>query len=333
MKKLFICILIIIVILISGSSLIISEPVEKIVAKINDEIITLSDFEKYIKGYLDDDDFNNSIIERKARLEELIYFELIEQLGEKYSIVVLDLEIDETISNIMKSYNFKSKEEFEQYLNETNQATSLYVYKKKYKAAMIQNQLAYKLLEMNDTDIDIRKPTSEEIRVEYEKNIEEYITEGKRKIRHIVITGISGENAGEKYSQADEKIELMKEKLENGEATFTELAEKYSHDENTKYDGGLLGEFEKSQLQMLYPYYTETVFSGEVKEGDNKVIWTNDSVAIVNIMEIEEGRTKSFSEVYNQIRSQLFIERFSEEFPKYIGRFQENSKIEIFLQN
>ncbi len=331
MKKFFILTLILITILVSGSTIAFSDPVERIVAKVNDEIITLSDFEKYIKGFLDDSGFSNSPPERKAKLEELVYYKLIEQIGIKYSITVLDSEIDQNIENIIDSYNFSSKEEFEQYLNESNQATSLYVYKRKYKVALIQNQLAYKLLEIDDTDINIDKPTSEEIRLEYEKNIENYITEGKRKIRHIIITGISGENAGEKYSQAQETVELIKEKLESGEATFSELAEKYSHDESTKYDGGLLGEFEKSQLQMLYPYYTDTVFSGEVEEGANKIIWTNESVAVVNIMEIEEGRTKSFSEVYNEIRAKLFIEKFSQEFPKYIEKFEKNSKIEILL--
>ncbi len=303
-----------------------SDTIERVVAKVNDGIITLSELEKYIEGYLEQGFFNNTYKERLNILNVLIEYELIEQVAKKFNIVTLSSEIEERLDAIIEMNNLGNREKFEELLISQNVSVSLYTYKMEIKKSLTLEKLAYTILETDTNEFDIPKPTSEEIREFYEENIQLFSISGERRIRHIVI---SAGNSGSEYRKANNQAKEIKEKINNGEANFEDMAEQYSEDTETKNQGGDLGYFTKEQLNNKYEYYTEEVFSAELNE--IKIIVTTKDVIVVQVTEIEEGRTRPFSEVYNMIRSRLFFETFQRKFPNYLRDYKEKSRIEILL--
>ncbi len=303
-----------------------ADPVERVVAKVNDDIITLSDFEKYAESFIKNGFIQNKYSDRLSLLEVLIEYELIDQIGRKYSILVIDSDVEERVNAIISMNNIPDRETFEKILIQQNVSPSIYAYKKEIKKSLILEKLAYSLLETDSNEIEITKPTAEEIKKAYEENISLFSSSGERKISHIVIS--AGTTAKE-YREAQKLSETIIEKVKNGEASFEELAKQYSKDNETKDQGGNLGYFTKQQLKEKYPFYVDSVFSSE--KGDLKIIVTTEDVVVVYIMDVKEGRTQSFSEVYNMIRTNLFFGNFQKEFPTYLNRYRENSRIEVLL--
>jgi foldase protein PrsA len=325
-RKISKTILILCLLLIITAPVLKSDTIERVVAKVNEGIITLSELEAYIEGYLDQAFFQNTYKERLNILNVLIEYELIDQIAKKYNIITLNSEVEQRLDAIIQMNNLGSRENFEELLISQNLAVSLYAYKKEIKKSLTLEKLAYTILEMDTNEFNIDKPTSEEIREFYEKNINLFSISGERRIRHIVI---SAEGGLKEYRKANNLAEEIIEKINNGEATFQEMASQYSEDEETKNQGGDLGYFTKDQLKIKYEDYTEEVFSAEINEF--KVIVTTEDVIVVQVTDIKEGRTRPFSEVFNIIRSRLFFENFQKKFPKYLKEYKEKSRIEILL--
>lgn len=307
-------------------SLIHSDTVERVVAKVNDGVIKLSEFEEYAEGYIENGFVKNNYIGRLEVLKKMIDYELVEQIGKEYSIVILDGEVDNRANMIMEMNKITSEEKFESMLVSQNVSPSLEAYKKEIKKSIILERLALTLIEINDTDIDITRPTEEEIKNLYEENIDKFKLSDERQISHILIS------AGETYTEYEESKKLAEElvsKIKEDPSLFSSFAEEYSVDEDTKALGGNLGTFTKRQLKEKYPYYVDFVFGNNV--GDIKVISTEKHTAIVVITDINEGRTQSISEVYNILRNNLFFQNFEKEFPDYLEEYKDKSKIEILL--
>lgn len=319
--------LIILILIISYSFTFATDPVEKIVAKVNDGIITLSELEEFSEGFIKNNFVTNTPESKRKLLDLLVEYELIQQIGEKYNVIVSDSEVYNHIDDtLIKLNNLGSREELEEILIQQNVSPSLYAFIKEQKKMFILQGIARSIMDMNNAEIKITKPSSEEIRTYYEENSSLFILGEERKISHLVL---SAGTTRQEYREANELAQTIVEKIQNEEATFEEMAKEYSIEEESKYDGGLLGYFTKEQLRRRYPFYAEIVFFS--KKNSLEIVVTTETVNIVSIDDIKEGREQSFSEVYNFIKNGLFLENFQKEFPIYLEYYKSNSTIEILL--
>jgi peptidyl-prolyl cis-trans isomerase SurA len=96
---------------LSGAALAAAEPIERVVAVVNDEAVLLSDLRRRATPYLEQAmRGTNSETERKARIkalydqlvQQLVDDELIEQTARKMMITISSLEVDQAIDNVRR---------------------------------------------------------------------------------------------------------------------------------------------------------------------------------------------------------------------------------------
>ena len=214
---------------------------DRIVATVNGEIITLSELNEKLERIMQDKQSNFSGSEDELRrqiLEAMIFQILTIQEGERLGITASDQEVEETLERIRTS-NQLTKEQFEERI--TSQGGKLEDFKKEVKNDLIKNKI-------------IRVELASFIVVS-EDNIDEFINQGgvtaagasaepgdsgpKVHIRNIFFS-LPARAAQEDIDKIMAKAEKAADEIKNG-LDFSEAATRYSEAPNAK-SGGDLGQ-------------------------------------------------------------------------------------------
>ena len=98
-----------------------AELVEKIVARVNDRLITHSDFEKRFAVFLQSPQAGNNPIEaRRKLLAEIIDERLLEERAKELQVAATDEEVEVAVERVKRQYNLATDEEFENALKSSN---------------------------------------------------------------------------------------------------------------------------------------------------------------------------------------------------------------------
>ncbi|NPB09400.1 MAG: hypothetical protein GXO17_03510 [Thermodesulfobacteria bacterium] len=286
--------------------------VDRIVAVVNDEVITLSEldeaaaplYKRYLAGVKNPVERDRLINEiRRKVLREMIDDLLVAQEVERLGITVTDEEIDHFIENV-KQQNGLSDEQLEEMVRA--QGLTMEEYRKR-----IADQI--KRIKLIQTQVRGRLViTEEELRDYYQKH---YLSSGQTKYELAAII-IRGEDAEEKARKAYEE-------LRSG-ADFVEVARKYS----VLPDSGKgLGTF---SLEELSPEVREVIrglkpgeFSRPVKVGDTWQIFL--------VIAVHAEGAKSFEEAKPEIQQKLYQEKVDQLFQNWLKELREKSYVRILL--
>lgn len=279
--------------------------VEKVVAVVNSRIITLSELHQEIK----DVTINPEVkISTREVLDAMIDRILLDQQAAARKMSVSDEEVRAIVKNQQEAMGL-DEEAIAKELKKQNMTEELFYRQWKYQI------LSRKLLDyVTQGSIAI---TDEEIEEYHRKHYgEEGSDYGKQtRIAHILINR-EAENA---LSKAEEVLALAK----SGEP-FAELARKYSMDESSAQNGGLLGFFVKGDL------VTEMESAVEQTEvnGIAGPVATSRGYHIVKVLErVEEGQ--SSSRYKDRIKHQLYMEKVEKFIASWLEDIKKNSYIEI----
>lgn len=141
--------------------------------------------------------------------------------------------------------------------------------------------------------------------------------------------------AGFKTSSNDEKAVLdtlknFKERIENGNTTFEELAQKYSLDKETAFKGGSLGWFEISKL-------TNSAFRNQIdnlEEGDiSEPFQSEFGFHLLRLEERKPPRDLTLEEDWEQLQDFSLNFKKEKEYQKWVETLKENVFIEIKENN
>ena len=280
--------------------------VEKVVAVVNNRIITLSELNQELKKVVVNPEAQVNV---REVLDAMIDRILLDQQAAARKVSVSDEEVRAIVRNQQEALNLDEKAIAEE-LKKQNMTEELFYRQWKYQI------LSRRLLDLvTQGSIAI---TDEEIE-KYHR--EHYEAEGsvygrQTRIAHILISRET-ENA---LSRAEEILELAK----SGEP-FGELARKYSMDESSARSGGLLGYFVKGDL---VPEIENAVEKTEVN-GIAGPVESSRGYHIVKVLERTEEGESSVSRYRDRIKHQLYMEKVERFITSWLEDIKKNSYIEI----
>lgn len=293
--------------------------VDRIVAVVNNEIITLSELneqldpflERIEKGYTGKD--KNRLIEetRKTVLNRMVDQILIRQEAKRLGITIKDDEINSMINDMLKNRKI-TMDELKTML--ARDGLSLESYKEEMKAHLMRGRLANR---------EIRSKimvTEQEIGEYYKLHRDEYEGRVAVKLRQILILCPSDASA-DKRREVRTEMESILARIKAGEK-FEDLAAKYSPGL-----GGELGFVEKGS--MMQPV-EEVAFSLKVGEMSG-IIESPAGYHIIQILDKRGAGIKTFESVRAEIIEELTKQKSEKRFDDWISELRKRSYVEIRL--
>ena len=292
---------------------------DKVAAKVNSEIITLSVIEeraeilrqKYVGAPISISEQDllkevlNMVIEEKLQIQE----------GKKLGFVIDEDAVDAAMEEIIKK-NDLADGQLQEMLKREGRTLKSY-----------KNHIRDQIMVSKITRFEIgnRVKVSEKSIIKYYKeNQKEFWQEGKVKARHILFIaerGSSEKIRREKLQQA-KKILL---KLRKGN-DFAKLAMKYSEDISAS-NGGDVGFVGRGKM---VPEFEEAVFN--LKPGQvSDIVKTEYGYHIIKVEEVLPGKTLTLKDVKNRIHQILTMQIQKQVYDVWMNELKNSAFIEVTL--
>lgn len=296
--------------------------VDRVVAVVNQEIITLSEVEKLTMP-LKEQITTEDRLQRRERLTELhrqvlnrlIEEKLIDQEVKKSGIKISSKEIEATMDEV-KRRNSASQEDLEKALS--MEGMTLDTYKKQIEKTLLRQKLINYSVKVEP------KGGEKELREFYEKNVGRYRTNETYRPSHILLIVPKGA-APEEVREIRKKGEKVLEKIKGG-ADFGEMALLYSQDASAK-NRGELGYFKRGDLLPAFERAALNLKVGEV----SGLIRTDFGFHIIKILDRKGLEPLAFEEVRNKVRQDCYEIEMDKAIKQFISTLKEKAVIEIKL--
>jgi peptidyl-prolyl cis-trans isomerase SurA len=290
--------------------------IDRIVAIVNDEIITFSEFNKYktlmymgMPNQGSGGDFDREV------LSQIIEKKIVIQEAKKLKIEVKKKEIDMAIENVLKrnKITLKNLE-----LSLAEQGSTFEEYRRLLKDEIMQSHVVGREVQAQITI------TNNDIKKYYEENIKPKEKPGGRvKISQILLLSPKDSNQAQ-TKDAEQKINEIREKIVAGE-NFEEMAALYSQGPGAKM-GGDLGYFNKGELM---PAIEEAAFSMEKGEL-SKVIKTPIGYHLIKLIDKEKTEQDlSWKDHMAEIEGDLYNHEFERIYRDWIQGLKGKAYIEV----
>ncbi len=293
--------------------------VDRIVAVVNDEIITLYDldkeFEPYARnikslGYDEDKQMKILFKFRSDLLNKLIDSTLADQEIKKNKLDVTEAEIDSTIERIKTS---RSMTDETLRAGLAQEGLTIEEYRKELKAQLLRSKLIS--LEVKSKIVI----TKEQIKAYYDEQIEKYTGDKKIHLWNIYVPILN-----ESQRQAAlENIQTVKSKLDQG-MQFQALIKDESL-ASLNAAGGDLGLFLTKEL-------SETIMAAvkDMSAGDyTSILQTGNVYQIIYVEKIVQAQSKSVEEVQGEIEEILYREVVDSKYQEWLEGLRSRSHIKI----
>jgi len=296
--------------------------VDRVVAVVNQEIITLSEVEKWINP-LKEEIVAEDRLERQRKmqeicrkvLEKLIEEKLIDQEVKKSGIKISSKEIGATLEEVRRR-NAVTQEDLEKAL--AVEGLTLETYKKQIEKGLQRQKLINWSVKVET------KAGEKELRDFYQKNIYRYRTNETYRPSHILFVIPKGATP-EEIREIRKRCEKVLEKVKGGE-DFGEMALLYSEDSSNKGRGDL-GYFKKGELLPAFEREALRLKVGEV----SGVVRTEFGFHIIKLLDRKGADPLPFEEVKEKVQADYYESEMEKAFRQYLGTLKEKSVIEIKL--
>ena len=297
-----------------------AEVIEQIVAKVNDDIITLTQFNqekesryKALKSRYKGEEllqkYNESV---KQILPDLIDELLLVQKAEEFGMTEdLDLEAKAYIQDLMKQNNIPTEDALKQEMGRSGITWSTwYANLKKFilvnriKGAMVRQKV-----KIMKSDVDNY----------YSSHADEFTQPAEVQLEEIVLY-----TKDKDADQVRTNIEAIADKLKTG-ADFNELA-KADSEGPTASEGGNIGSFAINALSPAIAKAVESLQPGQV----SGVIETDFGFEIIRLLKRTEARKQPLSEVQEKIEDKLWRAQINPVLHDYLKEIRKESYIYVF---
>lgn len=295
--------------------------VDKIVARINNEIVTLHDLQKSLTPYLLQNGIDPSILKDRGKresimrdaLKDLVDEKLLVEEAKKLEMSISDEEVDQWLAYTRQQQGM-SEADFNNTLSEYG------LNPKDYREVVRNNLLRIRLINVRvGSQINI---SDSEIDAGYRQRFGAGgATEPVVTVSHIMFKPAS--DSDEDKQAAEAEAEAVRERLVAG-ADFAELAGQVSQGPGAS-DGGNLGTFQRGELA---PGFEETAFSLKVGEY-SPVVETPLGFHVVTVTKREERASAGVEEKRAQIRSELHQRAMERQLEIYLQNLRTRSFIEV----
>ncbi|MCG8684707.1 MAG: SurA N-terminal domain-containing protein [Desulfobacterales bacterium] len=288
------------------------EIIDRIVAIVNNEIVTLSELNKATQRYKDNILASQNTDARKKELIKQLESDMLGQLVEtsltiqeagKYGIQVSEEDIDQAIENFKKT-NKLNQEQLEQGL--AAEGLTLEEYRSRMSDQILQSMLVNRAVR---SKIVI---TDDEIETYYEAHKEDYSGVKKYQLRNII-------------THVEDDIIKVDDQLKKN-ADFAELAKEYSIGSNAA-QGGELGLFDITSFNEEIRSALKDVEKGQY----TKIFKMGGTFQIIYVEDIVMEGSLTVEQATEKIQNILFKQRGEELFKEWMTSLKKNAHIELML--
>jgi peptidyl-prolyl cis-trans isomerase SurA len=289
-----------------------AEIVDRIVAIVNEDIVTEYDINKDVMPYIKRINSSKYSIEQKTQLIKKIKEDILNkhieraltaQEARRYGISVPDTEIDAIIENI-KVQKSLTQESFERALIVEGYTIET------FRENIRKQQLEAKIINFAVKEKTVITPS--DIQAYYDANAALYAGQKKYYLRNIRLSD-------------QDQVAVVKKQLA-GNVSFEQLARQYSTAPNAD-QGGDLGLFDISD------------FSGPIKQSLLKLkkgeysnaIETAQGFQIFYVQDVVVEGEKEYEQVSKEIEEKLYRERVEKQFNSWLETLKENAHIKKML--
>lgn len=299
------------------------EVVERIVALVNNEVLTLSELEEAGARFFHQVKESTLPSEREEKLKkareeilnQLIENKLLEQEIKKRKVEVSDRDLDSAIEGIMKE-NRLTENEMKMALAKEGMTYSVYrrhIREDLGKMRLVNREIKSKIVLKEE---DLRKI--------YQENRKEYADPLEVKVQQIFLP-VSPGATEEQIRAIRKEAETLLKRVRAGE-DFAQLARAHSRGPEAN-EGGVLGFFKEKEL---VPELEKAAFPLKVGEVSD-LVQGPDGFHILRVLERKGGEPKPFAEVQNKIREAKLLEESEQKFKEWMKTLKDKAYIEIKL--
>lgn len=301
-------------------------PVEEIIARVNDQIITLSDYNRAMKEQDDEARQHGATTLQeinaghKDLLRDLIDQQLWLSKGKELGITG-DTELIKRLDDIRKQYHLASIDDLEKAAQQ--QGISFEDFK-----ASIRNSIITQDVMRQEVGEKINI-TPGEVERYYEEHKQEYNQPESERLSEILIApgGAGSNGAGiddpAKLAAAKAKAEDIEAKLHAG-GDFAQLARSFS-DGSTAAQGGDLGQYQHGQLPAELENKTFPLKAGQYTDP----ILTRQGYIILKVTEHTAAGPAPYSDVKDQVEDAYYMSRMEPAIRAYLTKMREDAFIDI----
>ena len=291
------------------------ELVERILARVNDGLVTQSEYDKRLALAAKAAHATTSTEEmRRAVLDDMIKEHLLEDRAKEMSVSASDEEIESAVERVKAQYNLATDAEFEAALAGSGMT------REDLRRQMRQTITLQKVI---GRDVASRLDLSDDaLRAEYERRKEGlYESPASAHVAELVLRFSPGDAEGRQ--QAVAQIEEIRGQIRAGK-TFAELAKQLSQG-NTRDRGGDLGTVTKGELVEALD---AGIFS-DPAEYPAPVLMP-DSVHFFHVTDRKAAGFQPFSEVKEDLRKKISDDLYEKRFTEYMDRLRRESFVKIY---
>jgi peptidyl-prolyl cis-trans isomerase SurA len=293
--------------------------VEDIVARVNDQIITQSDYDRAMKEMDQEAKQQGASMQEisehhKDLLRSLIDQQLWLSKGKELGITG-DTELIKRLDEIRKQYNLETMQDLEKAAKEQN------VSFEDFKAG-IRNQIITQLVMREEVSRKVQF-TQGEVERYFDQHKQEYARPESVQLSEILIsTGANPDDAA-KIAEGKAKAEEIETKLHAG-GDFAQIA-KSSSDGTTAADGGAFGTFKRGDLAKVFEDATFGLKAGQTTDP----IRTKQGFVIFRVDQHVAGGVPAFKDVEQDVEEKYYEQRMEPAMREYLSQMREEAYIYV----
>ena len=295
--------------------------VQDIIARVNDQIITRSDYDRALTEVDQEarqrgaSTLQEISAAHKDLLRNLIDQQLWLSKGKELGITG-DTELIKRLDEIRKQYHLETLEDLEKAAKD--QGVSFEDFK-----ANIRNGIITQMTMQQVVGASVRFTPGEAERF-YEQHKQDYSRPESVTLSEILIsTGAAGATDPAKAAAAKAKADDIEARLHAG-GDFTQLAKSFS-DGPTAAQGGELGQYQRGALPKVLEDKTFPLKTGEFTEP----ILTRQGYIILKMIEHVPGGPRPFKEVESQVEDAFYMSRMEPAIRQALTKMREDAFIDI----
>jgi peptidyl-prolyl cis-trans isomerase SurA len=295
--------------------------VDRIVAQVNDDIITLSDIKHLLIGvreqlatkYTGDQLEQEMKKAEKAALETLVREKLYLQKANELGMASnMEVRISSYIEARRKENNIKDLDEFELVLEK--QGSTMSAYREDVRKGIIVEDLIGYFVDSRITLL------AEEVERYYKDHLKDFSTIEEVTLSEIIIPATGDGSQGQALASG------YRGRIMQGES-FPALASQVSKGP-TASKGGSIGTYQMSQLSRQIAASIENIKEGEI----SAVTRVPEGYAIFRVDSRKPPVVRPFEEVRNNIKEFLFERKRQPELDKFVTQLKEDAFIQYFQE-
>lgn len=301
-----------------------AEVIDRIVAIVNNDLISLSDLNARLQPYLEkiksmgyppDKETQMIYKVRQEVLNQMIDQKLTDQEIAKYKITVSDKEIDNAIERIKQANSM------------TDEAFRHAIAKEGYTYAQYRQIARENLMRSNLMNREVKSKvvvTKEDVKAYYDAHPELYGFEEKYHLANVMIK-ISESPDNPARIQAHQKMSEILTALNSGKS-IQDVIQKFSGGE-FPVQGGELGTFSLSSLDPKIRDAIKNLSPGQYTD----IVETDYGPQIFCLIDKVKSSTKSLEQATPEIENKLYKDIVDQKFEKWLDELRSKSAIKITL--